>query len=288
MDPLTLASSAAKVGLLSTVTYFVITVTAFTFVANTIFSLATKNEVPLHHRSSMVISACIAAVAGLSYFVIRSKYEAMLLLLAPVTDAGQREGIIQRAWIEIGQFRYMDWAVTTPLLLVKIALTQNVKPREIAWPLTALIAADLFMIFTGFVGEQRVGPGDAIYAGPHYFWGTVSTLGYLVVIYILFREIGPRYAARATMHERRAFRLMALSVVTFWGVYPIGYILASAFPGLNRDWLQIAFSVADVINKTGIAVIAYLAARAQEEERVVPTENVARDPRNQPAAIPVR
>lgn len=59
---------------------------------------------------------------------------------------------------------------------------------------------------------------------------------------------------------------MALTTVTFWGVYPIGYIL-TAFD-VNTNVIHIAFCLADIINKIGVGTIAYLAAKKSLERRV--------------------
>ena len=61
--------------------------------------------------------------------------------------------------------------------------------------------------------------------------------------------------------------------MTTWGVYPVGYMVPTLFPQANLNWLHVAFSVADVYNKVGLGIAAYLAG-ARLMEMVVPKEEV--------------
>ena len=101
---------------------------------------------------------------------------------------------------------------------------------------------------------------------PKLFWGAVSTVGYVVVPVILF-QLWRRFREQAQPVEQRAFRLMVLTTVTTWGVYPIGYILTTV-DGVDFNWIHLSFSVADVVNKVGVAAVAYLAAKEIVERRV--------------------
>lgn len=66
--------------------------------------------------------------------------------------------------------------------------------------------------------------------------------------------------------ERRAFKWMGLTTVTTWGVYPIGYLLTMT--NLNLNWIHISFTVADIVNKVGVAAVTYLATKYLIEERL--------------------
>ncbi len=264
---------AGQAGLLPVLTEFFLIVTIFSFLGMTIFSLATKNEVAPAHRVSSVLTAIICALAGVSYLVIRSYYHAMLETLVQTGDARARHDLVFASYMAIGQYRYMDWAVTTPLLLLKNVLLLRVKPREVAGSLTVLLTADFLMILTGYIGEQQLGPDGGVLAGGHYFWGTISTLFYLVIPVVLY-QVYRRFASRAEHEERLAYRLLAYATVTTWGIYPIGYLVPAMFPNADLNWVHIAFSIGDVVNKVGVGVIAYLAA-AKVLEKVVPKSVVA-------------
>ncbi len=97
-------------------------------------------------------------------------------------------------------------------------------------------------------------------------WGAVSTLGYLGILYLVLTE-GTRLAKAQPEAIRHGIKSMNLYILTLWGVYPIVYLFEGLSAshlawGVNLDWFNTASSVADVINKVGFGVTAYLAVHA--------------------------
>ena len=267
-------TTAGQAGLLAVFTEFVLVITAFSFFGMTLFSLATKGSVAPEHRTSSVLTAVICFVAGCSYLVIRTYFHAMLetLVKIPATDTTARHNLIYAAYLAIGQFRYMDWTVTTPLLLLKTVEMLKIKPRQIPGALTVLLLADVLMVVTGYIGEQQIDANGVMVATPHYVWGAISTVFYLVIPVILY-QLYQTYAGGVEPEERRAYRWLAWATVTTWGVYPIGYMVPTLFPGADLNWLHVAFSIGDVWNKVALGVVAYLAA-SRVLEKVLPKEDV--------------
>lgn len=272
--PETFVPTAREVGLLPMLTELFFVAAMFSFAAGFVFFLTSRPSVAPWHRASTTLSAVICLVAAASYAFIRYYYHDMLHQVVLVAqDPGGKRRVIHDAFFAIGQYRYMDWAVTTPLLLLKMVLALKVKPREISGWIALLLGADFFMVITGSIGDQQFGPDGALLAGRHLLWGTVSTLGYLVIPSVLFWRLGPRYGGRADDESGHAFRLMALTTVTTWGVYPLGYLVPVLFPAADLNWVHLAYTVADVVNKIGVSVVAFLAG-VEELDRRVPKESV--------------
>ena len=76
---------------------------------------------------------------------------------------------------------------------------------------------------------------------------------------MLFFRLAPRYGGWNDDESGHAFRVLAYSTVTTWGVYPLGYLASALFPSMDLNWVHLAYTTADVVNKIGIAVVAYLA-----------------------------
>ena len=274
--PQTFVPTAHEVGLLAMVTEMFITIAFFGFAAATVFFLTTRNSVAPWHRSSSSLTAVICFTACVAYGFIRFYYHDMLHQIASIRaeDPVARLRVIHDAFFALGQYRYVDWSVTTPLLLLKMVLILKVKPREIMGWIVLLLGADFWMIFAGSIGDQQFSAVDgSLLVGRHLLWGTLSTVGYLVIPYVLFVRLGPRYGGKADDDSGWAFRLMAYSTVTTWGVYPLGYLVPAIFPHANMNWVHLAYTVADLINKVGVGVVAYLAG-TEELERRVPRESV--------------
>ncbi|MBJ6143532.1 bacteriorhodopsin [Hymenobacter sp. BT559] len=258
--------TAGEVGILSMLTYFFMAVAAYSFLGNLIFSLATQSSVAPEHRISRVYGAIIAAVAGVSYLLITHFYHEFLHELSRQgahTTAG--EILTRQSYQAIGQLRYIDWAVTTPLLLLKTVSMLRISFREATKAIIVLLVADFFMVLTGYIGEQQLTATGEIIASGKLLWGAISTLGYLVVPFVLY-GLYKRFGARGHEQERWGFRFMAYTTVTSWGVYPLGYLLT--LTSVNLNYIHLAFSMADIFNKTGVAIVAYLVSKRLLDERL--------------------
>ncbi|RZK13286.1 MAG: hypothetical protein EOO56_27500, partial [Hymenobacter sp.] len=216
--------TAGEVGILPMLTYFFMALAAYSFLGNLIFSLATRGSVAPEHRISRVYGAIIAAVAGVSYLLITHFYHEMLHGLSQLTSPEARAALVRHSYQAIGQFRYIDWAVTTPLLLLKASSMLRIKFKEASGAITLMLLADFFMVLTGYVGEQQLTAAGEIIVGSKLFWGAVSTVGYLVAVFVLY-GLYKRFASRGNDLERWGFRVIGYTTVTTWGVYPLGYML---------------------------------------------------------------
>ncbi|MGI4727176.1 MAG: bacteriorhodopsin [Janthinobacterium lividum] len=258
--------TANSVGMSSMITYFFLIFAAYAFFGNFIFAWLGKSGVAPEHRTSRHFTAIIAAVAGVSYMLIAHFYHEMLRELAHLTDPAQRAELLRTSYNAIGQLRYIDWAITTPLLLLKTVSMLKIQPSQEKRAIFWLLFGDLFMVITGYIGEQQLTADGHIMVGDKLMWGAISTVGYLIVPFILW-NFWKRYKDTVQLEERRAFKWLALSTVTTWGVYPIGYML-TMIDGFNLNYIHISFSLFDVINKVGAGAVVYLAAKKVLEKRV--------------------
>ena len=258
--------TAGSVGMLPMLTYFFMIVSAYAFLANFLFAYLSKSSVAPEHRVSRYYTAIIAAVAGISYLLISHFFHYALKDVAHTSDQNQRDHIFRNAYNAIGQLRYMDWSITTPLLLMKMVSMLRIQPHHEKTIIAVLLLADVFMIVTGYVGEQQLDANGNIIVANKLIWGAISTIGYVIIPILLF-QLWKKYKDVVHPLEKNAFRLMALSTVTTWGIYPIGYIL-STFQSVDVNYIQIGFSIGDVINKVGLGFIAYITAKRLIEERL--------------------
>ena len=140
-----------------------------------VFFLSSKEKILPAYRGTMTTSAIICGVAAVAYYFLTAEYGPGKPFPTDV--------------------RYVDWTVTTPLLLLKYPEMLRLRGYAFAWK---LVLADLFMIVTGFIGELYGStvdghwvPNAANSVEMHYVWGAVSTLGYLVIVYLLLTEGEP-------------------------------------------------------------------------------------------------
>ena len=251
--------------MLPMLTYFSMTFAAYCFLGNIIFSFLTNQSVAPEHRISRAYGGVIAIVAGVSYFLITRFYHGMLQDLTNLTSPEARQALIRHSYQAIGQYRYMDWAVATPLLLLKASSMLRIQYKEATTAILVMLLADLFMIVTGYIGEQQLTAAGEIITGGKLLWGAISTVGYVVAIVALY-GLYKKFAARGNDTERWGFKFIGITTVTTWGVYPLGYMLTMT--SLDLNYIHIAFSVFDIFNKVGISVVAYLVGKRLLDERL--------------------
>jgi sensory rhodopsin len=257
--------TAGEVGMLPMLTYFFMTFAAYCFLGNVFFSVLTNQSVAPEHRISRAYGGVIAIVAGVSYYLITRFYHGMLQDLSHLTSPEARAALIRHSYQAIGQYRYMDWAVTTPLLLLKASSMLRIRYSEAATAITVMLLADLFMVVTGYIGEQQLTAAGEIITSGKLLWGAISTVGYVVAVVALY-GLYKKFAERGNDTERWGFKFIGITTVTTWGVYPLGYMLTMT--NIDLNYIHISFSIFDVFNKVGISVVAYLVGKRLLDERL--------------------
>lgn len=110
--------------------------------------------------------------------------------------------------------RYLDWSVTTPLLLLGLAITALHGAHRRPGLVGALLGADVLMIVTGLFSALSEDPAHRL------AWFAVSTGAFLAVLAAL---LGPlrREALRRDGLRRRAYGRNTLVLTGLWCVYPV-------------------------------------------------------------------
>jgi bacteriorhodopsin len=257
--------TANEVGMLPMLTYYTVTVATYCFLGSVVFSFLTNQSVAPEHRVSRAYGAIISVVAGVSYLLITRFYHGMLHDLSQLNSPEARQTLIRHSYNAIGQYRYMDWAVTTPLLLLKAASMFRIKLSEATSAILLMMVADFLMVVTGYVGEQQLDASGEIIVSQKLLWGAISTVFYVIALVLLY-GLYKRFRNRGNDIENWGFRFIGITTVTTWGVYPLGYMLTMT--SIDFNYIHLAFSVFDVFNKVGISVVAYLVGKRMLDERL--------------------
>jgi bacteriorhodopsin len=124
----------------------------------------------------------------------------------------------QTVYREVYWARYVDWSLTTPLLLMDLAFLAGLSGANIL----VAVVADVIMILTGLFAA--FGHNESAKWG--YY--TIACIAYLVVIYQLAVH------GRATVKNKDAktatfFQAIAGFTLVLWTVYPM-YVCELGFP----------------------------------------------------------
>lgn len=251
--------TAGEVGILPMLVEFTFFSAYIAMGAAFVFFLVERNRVGRGHKLTVLISGLIVGVAAFHYFYMKGLYQPSLEQLAAAENLEEKKQIVKQTFLGIINFRYMDWLITTPLMLIKFPLLLNVKGKERTLMLITLAVADVFMIVTGYVGEQQLDAAGNVLTGARLTWGAISTVGYAVIVYVLLTK-GRSLAGQSTDEVKSAFNTALLFVLIGWGIYPLGYMVPAFFPEANLNWVNLTYNIGDAVNKIGFGFAFYFAA----------------------------
>ncbi|MFB9995457.1 bacteriorhodopsin-like [Deinococcus oregonensis] len=236
--------------------------------ASAIFFFLSRSNVAPKYRVALLISGVVVSIAAYHYVRIFNSFEAAYALNAA--------GVYAPTTVPFNDaYRYVDWLLTVPLLLVE-AVAVLALARGVANSLILRLAvAAVLMIALGYPGEV------ADNTGTRFLFGTLSTIPFLYILYILWVELA-RATERQTAEVKVLVRNLRLLLLASWGVYPIAYILpmlgivgSGAVVGV-----QVGYTIADVLAKPlfGLLIYAIAVAKTRDDGGVVNEVNAAGAP----------
>ena len=220
-----------------------------------IFLLVSQPRVLPRYRQALVVSATVCGIAAYHYIRIFNSFNEAY---AP-TSIGGDYTLTPFGFNEA--YRYVDWLLTVPLLLLETIAVLALPKATRASLLTKLIPASALMIALGYPGEI------AAETAPKMIWGALSTIPFLYILFILFVELTKSLDRQPKEVAASVGRLRLLLIAT-WGVYPISYL----FPVFGIEgsqafvFRQIGYSVADVLAKCLYGLVIYKIARMKSAE----------------------
>merc|ERR1719231_529002 len=156
-------------------------------------------------------------------------------------------------------YRYMDWLLTVPLLLIEIVLVMKLDEKETFQRSTVLGVLSGLMILNGYPGESS---GDA---STRWTYWTLSMLPFCYIVYTLFVGLKESQDAQPEC-VRDQVKWACWATVISWCTYPIVYVLpmlsgsTTGKAGLSASSLvavQVGYTVSDVISKCGVGFLVY-------------------------------
>merc|ERR1712087_502666 len=146
-------------------------------------------------------------------------------------------------------YRYMDWLLTVPLLLVEILLVMKLDEGTFSQKAWVLGAGSALMIVSGYYGELVV-TGDLT---PRWICWFVSMCFFLYIVFELLVGLKAATESETDPTIKGKIQLAQVMTVISWCPYPVVYL----FPMLGITAsnavvaIQIGYCVSDIISKCG-------------------------------------
>jgi len=152
-------------------------------------------------------------------------------------------------------YRYMDWLLTVPLLLIEILLVMKLDERDYNDKAKVLGVGSALMIVSGYYGELVI-TGDLT---PRWMCWFLSMTFFLYIVYELLVGLSDATNSEADPQIKGKIQTAQVMTVISWCTYPIVYL----FPmlGINAAHavmgIQIGYCVSDIISKCGVGLVIY-------------------------------
>jgi len=188
---------------------------------------------PIHERHFHYISIALLFTACIAYFTMGSNLGYAPVAVEYVRSSPKVAGLNR----EVFYARYIDWVVTTPLLLMDILLTAGLPWNTILFT----IFLDLVMIITGLIGALVVS---------RYKWG-FFTVGCLAMFFVFYNIVwvGRRNANALGADVGKLYLAISGLTLLLWTVYPIIWGLAEGGNVISSDSEAVAYGILDFLAK---------------------------------------
>jgi bacteriorhodopsin len=218
-----------------------------TMAAATLFFWLGRQQVGPAYKTALTVSGLVTAIAAYHYFRIFESWQGAFDV------KGEIVSITGYAFNDA--YRYVDWLLTVPLLLIELILVMRLSPSETSSKATTLGVAAALMIILGYPGE--IANDNTTRA----IWGTLATIPFLYIVYQLFSGLGASIASQPE-NVRHLVKQARLMTFASWGFYPIVYMIPyTNLGGADVEvGVQIGYTIADLVAKVGVGILIYIIA----------------------------
>jgi len=190
-------------------------------------------SVPRRNRIFHYITAAITMVASIAYFTMASNLGYASIMVEFMRTNSKVAGVTR----EIFYVRYIDWFVTTPLLLMDILLTAG-----LPWPtILYTILVDEIMVVTGLVGAL---------ISSSYKWG-YFVFAMFALFFIAYNVVyvGVQHAKPLGREVSRTYVICGGWTIFLWFLYPIAWGLSEGGNVIAPDSEAVFYGILDILAK---------------------------------------
>jgi bacteriorhodopsin len=217
--------------------------------AATIFFWLGRSQVAPAYRTALTLTGLVTAIACYHYVRIFNSWEAAFSVA---------NGIVTPTGIRFNDaYRYVDWLLTVPLLLLELVLVMRLSRSETASKGTKLAILAALMVALGYPGEISAD------SSTRWLWWAAAMVPFVIIVYDLF--VGLKRSINSQPDSVRGLVSTArwLTVIS-WCFYPVVFI----FPMIGLTGgaaVQVGYTIADVVAKALVGVLIFLIASRKSE-----------------------
>jgi len=238
--------------------YNILSFALASMMATTLFLWFRSFAVQDKYRSAVLISGLVTFIAAYHYMRIFNSWVEAYKYSTDSTDPVLTGVPFNDA------YRYMDWLLTVPLLLMEILFVMKLSPEVMSSKSWTLGVGSALMIVSGYYGELVV-TGDLT---PRWVCWFISMFFFLFIVYELLVGLSEATASETDSLVQGKLRNAQVVTVISWCTYPVVYL----FPmlGVNAASavvsIQIGYCCSDIISKCGVGLLIYQISLAKSQK----------------------
>jgi bacteriorhodopsin len=231
--------------------------------STTLFLWLMKSQVAPAYQMAITISGLVTAIAAYHYLQIMLSWDN-----AATVNTGQvlvtGEGF-NRA------YRYVDWLLTVPLLLIELILVMKLSNSETLSRSVKLGGAAALMIVLGYPGEVAESAGTRA-----IFW-ILSMIPFLYIVRELVVGLKESISKQPDA-VKGLIKGAAYLVIASWAFYPVVYLLPllGISGGAAIVAVETGYTIADIVAKAVFGLLIFTIAMRKS---VADAEEAAKQPK---------
>jgi len=237
--------------------YNVLSFSLASMMATTVYLFFRASAVQDKFKSAVLISGLVTFIAAYHYVrIFNSWVEAYSYSAGEVKDGALEIGNPALTGVPFNDaYRYMDWLLTVPLLLIEILLVMKLDEATYGAKSKSLGVGSALMIVSGYYGELCVS-GDLT---PRWVCWFISMCFFLYIVYELLVGLAAATNSESDPVIKSKIQTAQVMTVISWCTYPVVYL----FPMLGITassavvGIQIGYCVSDIISKCGVGLVIY-------------------------------
>jgi len=228
--------------------------------AATVFLWLQLPNVTKNYRTALTISGIVCLIACYHYIRIFNSWVAAF-------DVSNKNGGDYQVSLTGEPFndayRYVDWLLTVPLLLIELILVMKLPAEQTSTLIWQLGVSSAVMVALGYPGEIQ---NDL---SQRWMWWAMAMVPFCFVVNTLLNGLGEATQKQGETVAPLVTNARMLTAIS-WCTYPFVYIIKNfGLAGTSATmYEQIGYSVADVLAKAvfGVFIWAIAAEKSRLEE----------------------
>jgi len=249
--------------------------------ASTVFFFLRLSSFHEKYRAALTFTGLVTFIACYHYFRIFNSFEAAYTpcevldgVVNPYKCSASKYGYSETGHAFNDAYRYVDWLLTVPLLLIEIVLVMGLTEDETVKRCTTLGVSSGLMILFGYPGETT---GEV---GTRWMFWCISMVPFCYIVYTLFVGLSEAQAAQPA-NVRSQVKWACWATVFSWCTYPVVYTFpmfagtTNGKEGLSAAAIvavQVGYTVSDIISKCGVGYLVYRIGLAKSANMLPPNE----------------